>query len=44
MVTGRRPPEEDERDAVVLWARRIGRALGYVALFLMALYLLHTYG
>jgi hypothetical protein len=31
-------------DKVEIWARRTGRALGYAALLLFALYLLFAYG
>jgi len=35
----REPP-----DKVEIWARRTGRLLGYVALLVLALYLLFAYG
>ena len=35
------PPEAP--DPVEIWAKRTGRALGFVALFILALYLLFTY-
>lgn len=42
------PPGDDHRDGppdkVEIWARRTGRTLGFIALFLLALYLLFTYG
>jgi len=31
-------------DRVEIWARRTGRVLGYVALLVLALYLLFAYG
>jgi hypothetical protein len=31
-------------DKVEIWARRTGRVLGYAALFVLALYLLVSYG
>jgi len=36
---GREPPP----DRLEIWAKRTGRTLGFVALFLLALYLLFTY-
>lgn len=36
--SGPEPP-----DRVEIWARRTGRILGFVVLFLLALYLLFTY-
>lgn len=38
------PGGEPPVDKVEIWAKRTGRTLGYIALFLLALYLLHTYG
>ena len=43
-----RPPEErrpkEPPDKVEIWAKRTGRTLGYVTLFVLTLYLLFTYG
>lgn len=39
-----RRDDRDQPDKVEVWARRTGRTLGFVALFLVALYLLFTYG
>ena len=35
---------DEPPDKVEIWARRTGRILGFVVLFLLALYLLFTYG
>ena len=39
-----RPTEEAAPDAIEIWARRVGRILGFVVLFGLALYLLFAYG
>lgn len=36
------PPEPPDR--IEIWARRTGRLLGYVALLVLAVYLLFAYG
>ena len=36
--------EEAAPDAIEVWARRVGRTLGFVVLFGLALYLLFAYG
>ena len=38
------PEPDEEPDKVEIWAKRTGRTLGYIALFLLAIYLLRTYG
>jgi hypothetical protein len=35
--------EGDEDDPVAIWARRLGRALGYVFVFGLGAYLIATY-
>lgn len=36
--------ETEKPDRLEIWAKRTGRALGWVALFLLAVYLILTYG
>jgi hypothetical protein len=38
------PDESEKPDAIEIWAKRLGRAFGFVALGGLALYLLLTYG
>ena len=35
--------EDEAPDALEIWAKRFGRTLGFVALIVLALYLLLTY-
>jgi hypothetical protein len=36
--------EDDPNDPAVIWGRRVGRALGLIALVMLAAYLLTEYG
>lgn len=36
--------ETEKPDRLEIWAKRTGRVLGWVALFLLAVYLILTYG
>jgi ferric-dicitrate binding protein FerR (iron transport regulator) len=44
MAKERPVAEDDPNDPAVIWGRRVGRALGLVALVLLAAYLLAEYG